>query len=57
LEECALTFKDVDVIANTFCRVLEGIYHKRIEYPDIVKELTKRSGSYGDDDNRPTEQG
>ncbi|MDD3364418.1 MAG: HDIG domain-containing protein [Syntrophomonas sp.] len=57
LEECDLTFKDVDVIANTFCRVLEGVYHKRIEYPDIVKELTKRSGTYGDDDNRPTEQG
>lgn len=57
LEECDLTFKDVDVIANTFCRVLEGIYHKRIEYPDIVQELTKRSVRYGDNDNRPTEQG
>ncbi len=57
LEECDLTFKDVDVIADTFCRVLEGVYHKRIEYPDIVQELTKRSGRYGDDDNRPTEQG
>jgi putative nucleotidyltransferase with HDIG domain len=57
LEECDLTFKDVDVIANTFCRVLEGVYHKRIEYPDIVQELTKRSVRYGDDDNRPTEQG
>ncbi|MDD4802693.1 MAG: HDIG domain-containing protein [Syntrophomonas sp.] len=42
LEECDLTFKDVDVITNTFGRVLEGIYHKRIEYPDIVKELTKK---------------
>ncbi|PKM76575.1 MAG: phosphohydrolase [Firmicutes bacterium HGW-Firmicutes-15] len=57
LEECDLTFKDVDVIANTFCRVLEGVYHKRIEYPDIVQELTKRSGHYGDDDNRSTKQG
>ncbi len=55
LEECDLTFKDVDVIANTFCRVLEGVYHKRIEYPDIVRELTKRNGGiYGDDDNRST---
>jgi putative nucleotidyltransferase with HDIG domain len=57
LEECDLTFKDVDVIADTFCRVLEGVYHKRIEYPDIVRELTKRSGNNGDDDNRPTGKG
>jgi len=50
LEECDLTFKDLDVIARTFCRVLEGVYHKRIEYPDIF-ELTKRREHHGHDDN------
>jgi len=57
LEECNLTFKDLDVIANSFCKVLEGVYHKRIEYPDIVQELTKRRERFGDDDNKPAEQG
>ena len=56
LEECDLTFKDLDVIANSFCKVLEGVYHKRIEYPDIVQELTKRRERFGDDDNQPTKQ-
>jgi len=57
LEECELTFKDLDVIASTFCRVLEGVYHKRIEYPDvIVKELTKRREHHGYDDNKPAGQ-
>jgi putative nucleotidyltransferase with HDIG domain len=57
LEECDLTFKDLDVIANSFCKVLEGVYHKRIEYPDLVQEFTKRSARFGDDDNQPAKQG
>ncbi len=43
LEECDLTFRDLDIITATFVRVLEGIYHRRIEYPDITaEELTRR---------------
>jgi putative nucleotidyltransferase with HDIG domain len=43
LEECDLTFRDLDIIAATFVRVLEGVYHSRIEYPDIIaEELTRR---------------
>ncbi|MGI5921064.1 MAG: HD family phosphohydrolase [Syntrophomonadaceae bacterium] len=58
LEECDLTFKDLDIIANSFCKLLEGVYHKRIEYPEtIAKELQKRRESYGDHDNKSTEQG
>ncbi|MDD4171726.1 MAG: HDIG domain-containing protein [Syntrophomonas sp.] len=56
LEECDLTFKDLDVLADSFCKVLEGVYHKRIEYPDIVQEFTKRREQYGYDDNKPTGQ-
>lgn len=57
LEECDLTFKNLDVIAKTFCKVLEGVYHKRIEYPDIiVKELTKRREHHGHYDNKPAGQ-
>jgi len=56
LDESNLTFKDLDVIANTFSKVLEGVYHKRIEYPDIVQEFTKRRELYGYDDNKPAKQ-
>lgn len=43
LEECDLTFRDLDIIAATFVRVLEGIYHRRVEYPEIIaEELTRR---------------
>lgn len=32
-DECELTFRDLDQIATAFTRVINGIYHKRIEYP------------------------
>ncbi|MFA5383194.1 MAG: HDIG domain-containing metalloprotein [Eubacteriales bacterium] len=38
LDECDLTFKDLDVIASAFIQVLSGIFHARIEYPDLSKE-------------------
>ncbi|HEX5035731.1 MAG TPA: HDIG domain-containing protein [bacterium] len=33
LDECELTLKDLHTIANSFLRVLMGIYHQRVEYP------------------------
>lgn len=33
LEECNLTLKDLSVIENSFRRVILGIYHQRIDYP------------------------
>lgn len=35
LEECDLTLKDLNTIANIFCTVLLGIFHDRIEYPKL----------------------
>lgn len=56
LEECDLTFKDLDTITGSFCKLLEGVYHKRIEYPEVIaRELQKRRESYGDHDNQPAE--
>lgn len=34
LEECDLTLRDLRIIADSFARVLIGIYHQRIEYPE-----------------------
>lgn len=46
LDECDLTLKDLDIIANAFIRVLSGIFHSRIEYPDpksLKQESPKKS--------------
>ena len=34
LNDSALTFSDLDKICSTFCTVLTGVFHERIEYPD-----------------------
>ena len=43
LAECDLTLKDLNTIANAFIRVLSGIFHNRIEYPDMTKEMERRN--------------
>lgn len=47
LDECDLTFKDLDIIANAFVRVLSGIFHSRIEYPDLTQEMERRKKRAG----------
>ena len=34
LDECDLTLKDLNMIASTFTKVLTGVYHTRVQYPD-----------------------
>ncbi|MDA8441144.1 MAG: HDIG domain-containing protein, partial [Peptococcaceae bacterium] len=41
LDECDLTFRDLSLIAGAFDRVLSGIFHTRIEYPEM-KDLERR---------------
>lgn len=38
LDECELTLKDLNEIANSFNRILNGIFHSRIDYPDSDKD-------------------
>lgn len=33
-DECGLTFRDLDRVKREFARVLTGLYHHRIDYPD-----------------------
>lgn len=35
LDQCDLTFQDLDRIAMAFVRVLSGIFHSRVEYPEL----------------------
>ena len=40
LIECDLTFKELDTIAQSFVKILTGIFHSRIEYPEnVLKEM------------------
>ncbi|NLW06988.1 MAG: HDIG domain-containing protein, partial [Clostridia bacterium] len=48
LEASDLTFRELTVIAEAFMRVLNGIFHTRIEYPEaVVKEMERRKGRNG----------
>ncbi len=50
LNSSDLTLRDLDAIASSFVRVLSGIFHPRIEYPDtVLAELRKetRNGKNG----------
>ncbi|MCM3215334.1 HD family phosphohydrolase [Niallia taxi] len=37
LDDCDLTLKELDQVRNTLCETLKGIFHSRIEYPDMKK--------------------
>lgn len=57
LEECDLTFKELDVITQAFVRVLNGIFHSRIEYPEkLIKEIERGKGSSGSSNKEPAAQ-
>lgn len=42
LEECELTLKNLHDIANSFNRILSGIYHHRIDYPEPAFKVSGR---------------
>jgi hypothetical protein len=42
LDECNLTFRDLDRIAAAFVRISSGVLHPRLEYPDLERELARR---------------
>lgn len=41
LDECNLTLKEIELIAETFTRILSAMYHSRIKYPE------KKNGASG----------
>ncbi|HEY8497653.1 MAG TPA: HDIG domain-containing metalloprotein, partial [Limnochordales bacterium] len=42
LDESTLTLQELNAIANAFSRVLTGVYHARIEYPQLEREVQAR---------------
>lgn len=40
LDDCELTLKNLNVIAETFTRILTGIFHHRVDYPETSPKPT-----------------
>ncbi|MBU1061734.1 MAG: HDIG domain-containing protein [Candidatus Omnitrophica bacterium] len=43
LDECELTLKDLEKIAEIFTHILTGMYHTRVEYPDKPAKTEKNN--------------
>ena len=57
LDECDLTLKDLEIIAAVFIRILGGIYHARVSYPeetrsDNYKESPKEDSHLSEEDKK-----
>jgi putative nucleotidyltransferase with HDIG domain len=54
LNECDLTFSELQTIKEVFLRVLEGVNHPRISYPDsIQRQAPPSTGEQRSRDNAP----
>lgn len=52
LDECELTLRDLSTIAETFTRILTGIFHQRIDYP----EQTQKDSNYKKETDENTDR-
>lgn len=41
--ECDITMKELDIVADTLCETLKGIFHSRIEYPVLKEQKVKHA--------------
>ncbi|HER23593.1 MAG TPA: HDIG domain-containing protein [Candidatus Atribacteria bacterium] len=57
LEECDLTLKDLDKIGDSFSRILTGMFHSRVEYPDedLIKKIKEEGKKNGSSNKKSTE--
>ncbi|MBV7329053.1 HDIG domain-containing protein [Chloroflexi bacterium TSY] len=45
LNQCNLTFKELQIVKDIFVQVLQGVHHPRIVYPDKAKPLTQNEAA------------
>lgn len=57
LDECELTLKDLHEIAKSFNKTLSGIFHQRIEYPDVAAKPGKKARNGNTDQGGPEDAG
>ncbi|WP_251555018.1 HD family phosphohydrolase [Neobacillus muris] len=43
LNKCDLTIREIDTVSDTLCETLKGIFHSRIEYPELTKKEVKQA--------------
>ncbi|HQP05818.1 MAG TPA: HDIG domain-containing protein [Smithellaceae bacterium] len=58
LDECELTLRNLNTIAETFTRILTGIFHHRVEYPEAPpkpKETNGKREVYENSNRKPAE--
>ncbi len=53
LDECDLTLKDMHNIADSFVRVLMGVFHTRLDYPEPVKKQSNKAPADDDKNKQP----
>lgn len=41
--ECDITMKELDMVAETLCETLNGIFHSRIKYPELKEQKVKHA--------------
>ncbi len=56
LDDCELTLKNLNTIAETFTRILTGIFHHRVDYPESSqKETNGKKESYENTNRKSSE--
>jgi len=56
LDECELTLRNLNTIAETFTKILTGIFHHRVDYPEsISKETTGKKDSNENTNRKQTD--
>ncbi len=52
LKDTPLSFRDVETIKATFIEKLKTIYHTRISYPELNKNVSEKKADEGDDSSK-----
>jgi cyclic-di-AMP phosphodiesterase PgpH len=52
LDDCELTLKNLNTIADTFTRILNGIFHHRIDYPETHRDTNSKKDTNGNPDRK-----
>ena len=43
LSDCPLSLRDIDLICDAFSEILKGVYHERIEYPNVQQYMMQNN--------------
>jgi membrane-associated HD superfamily phosphohydrolase len=52
LDECELTLRDLNTIAETFIKIINGIFHHRVDYPESAPKETNGKKDHHENTNR-----